>query len=102
MAANEIRKNDVGTIFYGTIYDTAIVNLSSATVKQIILLKPDTTVIQKDASFVTDGTDGKLSYTTVAGDLSCCGIWKVQWLITLSSGTWYTDIKTFKVYSNLN
>lgn len=102
MAANEIRINDSGTIFYGTINDeSGVVDLSGTTTKQIILLKPDGTKIEAAASFVTDGTDGRLSYTIQNTDLSVCGIWRVQWYVVMSSGSWKTDIKTFKVYSNL-
>ena len=102
MGANEIRKNDIGTVIYGTIADASgAVDISGATTKQIILLKPDGTSIQEDASFVTDGTDGQLSYTIQSGDLNVCGTWRIQWLIILTSGTWRTDAKTFKVYGNL-
>jgi hypothetical protein len=103
MGAGEIRKNDIGTIFYGTILDqdSSAADLSSATTKQIKLLRPDGTSVEKDASFQTDGTDGILEYTTVSGDLSVCGVWKIQWYVVLSGGTWRTDVKTFKVYDNL-
>jgi hypothetical protein len=102
MGSNEIRINDIGTVFYGTISDASgAVDISGATTKQIILLKPDGTSIQEDASFVTDGTDGQLSYTIQSGDLDVCGTWRIQWLIILSSGTWRSDQKTIKVYSNL-
>lgn len=103
MAAGEIRISDIGTVFSGTIKDNnnAIVDISGATTKQIILLKPNGTVIQEAASFVTDGTDGKLSYTIQSGDLNICGIWQIQWKIVLSDGTWYSDIHSFKVYSNI-
>lgn len=103
MGANEIRVGDYGTAFYGTIYDGdgSIVDISGATAKQIILLKPDGTSIQEDASFVSDGTDGQLSYSIQSSDLNICGIWQVQWHLVLSGGTWKTDIKTFRVYSNL-
>lgn len=102
MGLNEIRVGDTGTVFVGTINDeNGIIDLSLCTAKQIILLKPDGTYIQDDAQFYTDGTDGILKYVIQSGDLNECGKWRIQWLISFSSGTWRTDIKTFKVYSNL-
>lgn len=104
MAANEIRVGDIGTVFYGTILDqdSVIVDLSTVTTKQVILLRPDGTFIQKDASFVTDGTNGQLSYTTESQDLNMCGVWRIQWYVVFSaSRLWKTDIHNFKVYSNL-
>lgn len=102
MAANEIRISDYGTIIYGTISDSSgTIDISSATTKQIILLRPDGTKVQEDATFVTDGTDGRLSYTIQSTDFSLAGIWRVQWYIVMTSGSWKTDIKTFKVYNNL-
>ena len=103
MGANEIRKNDVGTVFTGTIRDSDnnIVDLVTAITKQIILLRPDGTNLTADASFYTDGTDGVLTYTTQSGDLNMCGKWRIQWYVTLDTGNWKTDIKTFKVYDNL-
>ena len=103
MGAGEIRKNDIGTIFYGTILDqdSSVVDLSAATTKQIKLLRPDGTSVEEDASFQTDGTDGILEYTTVSGNLSICGVWKIQWYVVLSGSTWRTDMKTFNVYDKL-
>lgn len=102
MSANEIRKNDYGTVFIGTISDdSGIISLVTAVTKQIILLKPDGTNVTADASFYTDGTDGKLTYTTQAGDINMCGKWRIQWYVTFADGSWKTDIKTFKVYDNL-
>jgi type IV secretory pathway VirB6-like protein len=102
MSANEIHQNDIGTIFKATIKDdTTVVDISSATTKQLIFTKPDGTKLEKDASFFTDGTDGILTYTTVSGDLSVVGTWKVQGYVILTSGTWKTDIKKMKVHRNL-
>lgn len=102
MPAEEIHVGDIGTQLIVTVKDgTSVVDISSATVKYLTLKKPDGTSLQKDTSFVTDGTDGKMSYTTVSGDLSVCGSWKMQGNIEISGNQFKTDIKTFKVYRNL-
>tara|TARA_Y100000296_G_scaffold84177_1_gene116858 strand:- start:5323 stop:5634 length:312 start_codon:yes stop_codon:yes gene_type:complete len=103
MPANEIHKSDIGTVFKVTIKDSAsAVDISTATTKQIIFKKPGGGKLTKDAPFFTDGSDGIITYTTVSGDLSEEGMWKLQGYIVLSGGnTFYTDIYTFKVYRNL-
>jgi hypothetical protein len=102
MAQDEIHKNDVGTVFELTIKDgQATVDVSTTTAKQIIFRKPDGSTLTKTAAFVTDGTDGKIKYTTIAGDLDSSGIWEYQAKVTFSGGAWSADIKTFRVHDNL-
>jgi len=102
VSSEEIHKNDVGTVFELTVKDgSSTVNLSSATKKQIIFSKPDATTSTKTASFKTDGTDGILSYVTVAGDLDQSGDWQVQAYVEITSGKWHSDVATFTVYDNL-
>jgi len=102
MADGEIRKGDIGTVFTITVMDgSAAVDISTATTKNIVFKKPDKTILPKAGSFVTDGTDGKISYTTVSGDLSKAGEWCVQGAIVMPAGTWKTDIDHFTVYANL-
>ena len=102
MPANEIHLNDIGTQFLLTVTDgSTAVNISSATTKQITIKKPSGTSITADTAFDSDGTDGKMSYTTVADDLDETGSYKLQGKVVISDGTFYTDITTFKVHRNL-
>lgn len=106
MSANEIHVGDINTAFTVTIQDdTVIVPIQSATVtKQIKFKKPSGTVITKDASFVTDGTDGKMRWTTtLATDLDEAGKWYLQAYLVLTSPAWtgHSDIGDFVVYANL-
>ena len=102
MPANEIHLNDVGTKFLVTITDgSSAVNVSTASTKQIIIKKPSGSKLTKTASFNSDGTDGKIYYTTVADDLDEAGSHKLQGKVIISDGTFYTDITTFKVHRNL-
>jgi len=108
MAANEIHKNDVGTVFEVTLRDdTIIVDVASATVtKELVFKSPKpasgtSTVSTKAASFTTDGTDGKIQYTTIANDLNEIGLWNLQAHVILSTGDWRSDIQSFEVFANL-
>lgn len=102
MASEEIHKNDIGITFKVTLKDgTTVVDISSASVKNIILGKPDGTKLTKAGSFTTDGTDGILQYNTISGDLDIIGIWDIQAQITLPSGSWKSDIASFDVFGNI-
>lgn len=103
MSRGEIRVGDIGTVFILTVkdQDDAVVDISGASTKQIIFREPDDTAVVKTAAFTTDGTDGKMQYTTVADDLDQVGEWQHQGKVVIGSGTWKTDIEKFKVYSNL-
>jgi hypothetical protein len=99
----EIHVGDIGTAFIVTVKDEdeAIVDVSTATTKQIIFKKSDGSVVTKTASFVTDGTDGQIKYVSVADDLDVAGLWYLQAFIDFGSTEWKSDIRKFKVYPNL-
>lgn len=102
MAANEIHKDDIGTVFTLTVKDgSTVVNVASASSKVIKFRKQSGTILSKTAEFVTDGTDGKIKYTTIAGDLDESGPWTFQAVLTFASGTWSSDIHKFTVHANL-
>jgi len=102
MAADEIHLNDIGTVFEATIMDGAVVvDISTATTKQLILRGPNGISKTKSASFTTNGTDGKLRYVTVANDLNVTGQWSWQAYVVLSNGAWHSDVAEFIVHENL-
>lgn len=76
-------------------------DISTATVKQIIIDKPDGTNLVRDANFVSDGKDGKLYYLTVAGDLDLPGTYKSQSYIEIVGFKGYSAITTFEVVANV-
>ena len=76
-------------------------DISSVTVKQIVLFSPRGDMLVRNASFLTDGTDGMLTYSTVRGDILVAGEWKIQADLTNPSGSWSTDVKTFDVLPNV-
>lgn len=104
--AEEIHVGDVGTEFRDTIKDgcgdaAAVVDVSSVSTKTYRFKKPDGTTIDRTASFYTDGTDGIVYYTTVAGDLDMAGTWKKQIILDFGTNEFRTDIQSFRVYPNL-
>lgn len=101
--ACEIHLNDIGTQFTITIKDcnSNAIDISASTSLQVIFKKPSGSTLTKDGTFYTDGTDGKISYTTVDGDLNEIGSWKIQAQVIALNGSWKSDFKTFKVHRNL-
>lgn len=99
---DQVFVNDIGTVFRATIKeDDVIVPVNSATTKQFIFQPPDGVSFTRDAVFTTDGTDGKIEYVTVDGDLSVGGQWRIQAYLVLSAWTGHTGIVEFKVYDKL-
>ena len=102
MAINEIHQNDIGTNFTVTMKDgSAVVDISSATTKNIIFTKPGGTNVTKTMSFVTDGSNGQLVYSIESGVLDTVGQWQYQIYLVFSSGSFYSDIGEFIVHRNL-
>lgn len=98
-----IHNGDIGTIFKLTITDTAdvAINVSSAAVKFIYFRDPSGVKTKKTAAFTTSGVDGKIQYTTIAGDIDEVGNWSVQGYVETSLGKFYTEKASFEVLSTL-
>lgn len=101
--AAEIHVGTVGLILRATIKDQdgSAVSVADATTKQIRLEKPDGTDSAKPAAFHTDGTDGVIQYTTVAGDLDVAGAWKAQAYVETATRIIPTGPHTFTVKGNI-
>lgn len=98
-----VHLNDVGTVFELTVIDQddVVVNISAATTREIVFQKPDGTTVTKTAVVVTDGTDGKMKYISLAGDLDVPGLWHAQAIVTIGTGTWRSTQLHFTVRRNL-
>lgn len=98
----ELHVNDVGTDLVVTVTDEtgAAVNVATATNITVWLTKPDGTVLTKTGTLDTDGTDGKVKYTTQSGDLSVKGTWKIQAAVTIGSASWSTRQAPFLVFAS--
>lgn len=88
--------------FVVTIQDSdGVLDVSDATSKYLLIKKSDDTVLTKNMSFLTDGTEGKLKYVIADGDLDIPGLYKYQVLIITPDYQFYSDIGQFRVYPNL-
>lgn len=100
---NNIQVGSVGFTFnVQLISNFQSMNVSDATSKKIYFLKPDGTKSNHDLVFLNDGSNGKLYYSTVAGDIDQAGTWKMQANIVTPSDNWWTSIQTFTVQGNLS
>lgn len=94
---------DYGTPFIFTLVDAdtdAAIDVSSGTSLEAIFRKPDGTIVVKTASFVTDGTDGRIQYVTVSGDLDQAGRWRRWAKLTISGGPKTSTVRAFDVRDN--
>ena len=100
------RQNDIGTIIRLTITQTSdnavLDGLESASTKQIFIKKPSGTVLEKTASYYTDGTDGIIQYTTISGDLDEVGEYEVQGYVVIGSAEYRTETKRMEVNKALD
>jgi len=81
--------------------DLQPMDISTATEMYMLFKKPDGTSFYTEAQFSTDGSDGYIQYTSIAGDLDTVGTWQVQGFITLPSFSGRLEKKKFKVESSL-
>lgn len=93
------RYNDVGTAIEVTIQDVAgtVFDISGASTKTLYLRSPSGVVTTHTATFSTDGTDGKVQYVTVTGDIDEIGEWRAQVYLVTATGSWRTSQDKFEV-----
>lgn len=99
----KVQLGAIGLVIHGTIKeDDVAVDVSTVTTKQIILRKPNGTVLTKTAAFTASGSNGQIQYVTVAGDLDVTGRWEAQAYVVFPAGfNGRSDIPAFIVESNL-
>lgn len=78
------------------------VDLRPATAKVIKILLPDGTTKDVAATFLDDGSDGKIFYTTAAIDLSEVGVYRVQGKVTMGNAAKSTQLGTLQVLANVD
>ena len=82
-----VRKDDIGTKFtVTTVEDDVAKDGSLATTQELIFTKPDGTEVTQTSVFVTDGSDGKIRYVSVADDLDQVGRWRLRGHVILPTG----------------
>lgn len=99
----DLHINDIGTLLRITIVDSdgVAVDISTATGLKIELKKPDGTTVEKTAALINTGSDGKLGYRTISGDLDQAGTWSIQAFVTTPSWSSHSAVDKFKVKENL-
>ena len=95
---SDLHKGDIGTAIQVTVtLEDGTTDISAATTRTIKVRRPDGTTASWTASFDTDGTDGVLTYTTIAGDLPQAGAWSGQAYLVFPTGTWHSEPFDFTV-----
>jgi len=108
MSLPDIHKNDVGVelVIEFVDEDGVVIDISTASTKQILLRKPGAAAVAKTGVFDTDGSDGLLKYTTTkvgsVYDLDRAGQWQIQGFAVIGTNEWHTKVNTFEVAGNLN
>ena len=99
-----IVQNAVGLILEVVCVDEndVAINISAATTKDILIQRPNGFTITRAASFTTSGTDGKIRYITVAGDLIMAGRYKYQGHVVYSGNDRLTSAGAFVVEEALS
>lgn len=97
-----LRQNNTGIPIILTMKDSedAAIDISSASTISFYFVKPDTSVITRTGTLYTDGTDGKVQYITVSGDLDQVGLWSVYVYIAVGSQELNSDETGFFVYAS--
>jgi len=76
-------------------------NISAFTTKELIFRKPNGVKVTKTATFFTDGTDGLLLVTSIAGDLAPYGVFRVQAHLSNASLDETTEVDLFSIARNV-
>lgn len=95
---------NAGATFEATLVDQdgTAMDVSAATDVMIRFIKPDgVTNVDKTATFVTDGTDGKIEYEVEAGVLDTAGRWQWQPQLLFGSVPKKWSVKSFLVETPL-
>jgi hypothetical protein len=97
----DIHMYDVGTVFLVTITDSGSpIDISSGTSASNTMLfrKPDGTILSKNASFDSNGIDGKIKYVVSGSDvLDQSGTWQLTANVNTSTGKWTATSVGFTV-----
>jgi hypothetical protein len=104
----EVHLGDVRTEFRVQMKDQdgTVVDISTATTRQLTFRKPNGTLLVKTATAgAVDVTKtaalGWMHYLSIAGDLDVIGQWRVQGYVVIGAGSWHSDEYRFVVHGNL-
>jgi hypothetical protein len=95
-------QNKTINIYFVDDEDDGIDISAAITTKEFIFRKPNGTETTVNASFISSGTGGGLTYTVTSSSFfDVAGIWRVQAIVTVSGTIWKTAIGQFEVEPNL-
>lgn len=95
-----VRENDIGVVFRITITknsDGTVLDISSATTREIVFRRPSGVIVTKTAVVTNSGTDGKMEYVSEADFLNETGNWKLQGHVIVGSNDLTTEMGAFSV-----
>jgi hypothetical protein len=101
--SEEIHVSDVGVQFEYRLLnpDASPLDVSTASLIQLVYSRPSDTNLIVNASLLTDGIDGWIKYVTRTGDLSKSGKWTVQVYLEIGDAKFHSGMQTFLVYPNI-
>lgn len=100
--SDEIHVGDIGTQFIVTIKESGVaLDISAATDVLFNIRKPSNTLLSVSGSFLTDGSDGVATYTTIEGDLDEVGTYKIEAAVSIDGGVFTSSSASFKVHHNV-
>ena len=97
----QVHVGDDGTVLTKTVYDDAVVDISSATTLELIIINSNGDRVVLSGSFVTDGTDGQAYFVSTPTTWTSEGTAKEQVHLVLSSGEWWSNVSTRRVGEQL-
>lgn len=99
---NSAHVGDTGTILQKIVTDNGVVvDISSAIVKNLIIIDAAGVCSILAGSFETDGTDGILNFVSTLGTWTRRGIASEQVQLTMPSGSWSSDIFSRRIEDKL-
>lgn len=81
--------------------DGSPVDISGAGSIILNIRKPDGSILEREPTLVSDGTDGKVYYQVQSGEFDSSGLWKFQVILQLESGQRSSTIVPLDVHRNL-
>ena len=101
MSLDKIVNGDYGDPVVLTITDVdtkLAADVSAYTTAQVFLLTdPAGTTTTKTAAFTTDGTNGKVQYTLLTGDINLAGVWFIRARVSTASAVKTSERIRFEV-----
>ena len=78
------------------------IDISAATTREFMAKRPSVDIpFTMAASFITDGTDGKLRHVVVVNEINVIGTWQIQSHVIMPGVELFSEILFFEVKANV-